>query len=626
MRMARSVTTDSDLIAPASVDRRPFDHVRSGQSYLRSFAVQALPRMMKANLLNPLMVLPGVQVTVVNNPLSRTAARERLVEKARAMGVSVNQKHGDESMDEALALRDIRRILSGITEETTGLHLVGIYLTIAADDLQTLRERTNQVLDLCIDLQLTLVPTDYQHWEGMLTTVPLGRDDLRYLFETDTQTVALMLPSASVGLQGGQGIPILYGVRAEGRGSNQGMGAPVLLDRFALRSPHQVKIAATGGGKTYQQSWELLQRFAHGTCDICVLDPKDQEYRQLLEDVMGGTYVVMSSRSEFQINPLALPWGDATVTERLVTVNAEILMERAGMVKQMVATECQARGMPLQSNQETEIEEAILACYDRRGITEDPRTFHGDVPTMRDVAAELRERNVDDRLMNGLALFTEGSLGRLLNGENALALRIPRSRKRPDVGVLGIDLSAFLRGRDETLKRVLPGLIADYFLVVGMSGSGRQMEVVIDEAWSILGTPAGAQIIGTFGRVGRSLSVAATVISQQVREFLWIGETPNAGGRAFLEAAETVLLLPQLRGARSRNADNPVNMAAEQFDLSPGMRTWLGQCRRDELGTTALLIAAREPIPLRIPRAPGPIHAMIPGKGGKVAALEELDM
>ena len=116
---------------------------------------------------------------------------------------------------------------------------------------------------------------DARHWEGLLTTAPLGHDLLRYLFETDTPTLARLMPSASAGLQSGQGVPILYGVRAEGSGAGQVSGAPVLLDRFALPSPHQATIAATGGGKTYQQSFALLQRFAHGNCDICVLDPKD---------------------------------------------------------------------------------------------------------------------------------------------------------------------------------------------------------------------------------------------------------------------------------------------------------------------------------------------------------------
>jgi hypothetical protein len=282
----RSVTSDDDLIAPASVDRGPVEYVRSGQSYLRSFAVLQLPRQLRPGVLVALMHMPGVQVTLVNNPLTRAAAKERLAQKAHQMGVSLSQG-GDDSADEAQAMKDIRRVLGAVTDETSALHLVGLYLTVAGADLRELNERTRQLRAACTDIQLQIVACDAQHWEGLLTTAPLGYDLLRYLFETDTPTLTRLLPSSSAALQGGQGVPILYGVRAEGSGAGQAVGAPVLLDRFALHSPHQATIAATGGGKTYQQSFALLQRFAHGNCDICVLDPKDQEYRSLIEDVLA---------------------------------------------------------------------------------------------------------------------------------------------------------------------------------------------------------------------------------------------------------------------------------------------------------------------------------------------------
>lgn len=200
----RSVTTDDDLIAPASVERGPIEYVRSGQSYLRSFAVLQLPRQLRPGLLVPLMHMPGVQVTLVNNPLSRTTAKERLAQKAHQMGVSLSQA-GEESADEALAMRDIRRVLGAITDETSALHLMGLYLTVAAADLRELSERTRLLRAACTDAQLQIVACDAQHWEGLLTTAPLGHDLLRYLFETDTPTLARLLPSSSAALAGWPG-------------------------------------------------------------------------------------------------------------------------------------------------------------------------------------------------------------------------------------------------------------------------------------------------------------------------------------------------------------------------------------------------------------------------------------
>ncbi|NCC93031.1 MAG: hypothetical protein EOM10_07075 [Opitutae bacterium] len=626
----RSVTTDADLIAPASVDRGAVEYVRSGQSYLRSFAVLQLPRQLRPGVLVALMHMPGVQVTLVNNPLTRAAAKERLAQKAHQMGVSLAQG-GDDLADEVQARQDIRRVLGAVTDERSAMHLVGLYVTVAGADRQELEARTHQLRAACTEAQLVIVACDAQHWEGLLTTAPLGYDLLRSLFETDTPTLTRLLPSSSAVLQGGQGVPILYGVRAEGSGAGQAVGAPVVLDRFALPSPHQATIAATGGGKTYQQAYALLQRFAHGACDLGVLDPKDQEYRTLIEAVLGGTYLVLSDQADVHFNPLTLPWGDAAVGARLRHLQVDLRAKRASLVKQLVTSEALARGMPLSGRAEAQLEEAILACYDQRGITSDPATFHAEVPDLRTVAAYLATQEGEAALEAALDLFTQGLLGRLLHGPRPLPLAIPPSRLRADVGVLGVDLSAFVQGQDQTLQRVMPALMADYFMTVAMRGTGRPMELIIDEAWAVLTTAAGAQTIEMLARLGRSLGVAVTVITQQIREFLVrrVGDhlVPNAAGITFLDNCETILFLRQLRPARAgvQDDDNPILQAAKKLGLTPGEITWLSHCRRDAEGVTGLLLVGREPIPLRIPRAPGPIHALIPGASRAVSADDHPD-
>ena len=608
----RSTVADVDLIAPSSVDRRAHDHVRLGESYSASFAVLALPRHLRAGAFAQLARLAGVSTALVNNPLPRAAARQRMQELARQLGVTQAQ-NADENPDEELALRDVRRQLTALVEEREQHHLVGLYLTVTAPDPAVLAARCAALRDRCTDLQFRITRCDDQHWEGALTAAPLGHDQLRYLRETDTSTLALLLPASDGRTAPLRGAPILYGARI---GDGGAAGAPVLLDRFALPSPHQAVISATGGGKTYAQSLALLQRFAYGDASIVVIDPKGQEYRRLIEETLGGTYLVLTEQATTRINPLMLPCGDAAVTARLRALATDVRASRAALVKQLLTTEAQARGAPLAGRAEAQLEEAIFAAYDARGISADPASFHTDVPLLGDVAAILRERAADPHLLAYLELFTSGTLGRLLNARGTLPLAVPPSRLRGDVGVLGIDLAPFVQGDDATLRRVLPAIIANYCVTVAMTNQ-RPMELVIDEAWSLLGTAAGAAVLEVIARIGRSLRVAATVITQQTRDFLYrrVGdhELPNAAGRTFLDNCETVLLLRQLRPARAGAIadDNPVLLAARQFGLTPGEMHFLGQCRRDADGATALLVAGREPIPLRIPRAPEPLHTMI---------------
>lgn len=70
-----------------------------------------------------------------------------------------------------------------------------------------------------------------------------------------------------------------------------------------------------------------------------------------------------------------------------------------------------------------------------------------------------------------------------------------------------------MQGQDQTLQRVIPTLIADYDMTVAMRGTGRKMELIIDEDWAVLNTAAGTQTIEMLARIGRSLGVAVTVSS-----------------------------------------------------------------------------------------------------------------
>lgn len=609
-----------DLVAPAIVDRRALEYVRSGQSFVRVFAVQALPRWLRPAALSSLMALPGVHVAVVNHPVPRTAARQRLADLLAQLGETAGGGDAD-VLDNDVALRDVRRVLGDVLEERTALHLVGIYLMVYAGDAAQLRARCRQVQQLAADLQTPVVALDGAHWEGMLTHAPLGIDLVQALFETDSQTLARLMPHATFGRMEIGGAPIMYGVRAEGMATRQTVGVPVLLDRFTLPSPHQAVIAATGGGKTYHQSFVLLQRFAYGGCDLCVLDPKDQEYRRLLEEQMGGTYVVLSPNAAVHFNPLALPHGDAATADRIRRLGIDVRTTRASLLKQLLVGEALARSMPLSGADEALIEDLVLEAYDRRGITADPGSFGAaPPPTIAEIAQRAQAAAATDALRKVFDVLTGGVLGRLLHGERSLPLTLPRSRLRDDVGVLGIDLSAFVQGHDQTLQRVAPALLADYVLMAAMR-SGRRMEVVIDEAWSVLATTAGAQTIETLGRIGRSLGVAVTIITQQIRDFLLrrVGDRMevNGSGTAFLDNCETVLLLRQLRPARqgaTAGDDHPVLLAGRKLGLTPGEIAWLSHCGRDAHGVTGLLVVGREVIPLRVPRAPLPIHAMIVGE------------
>lgn len=611
----RSVTTTSDLVLPTSLDTTPVDHARVGASYGRAFATIGLPRKLTPLAWGRLARLAGVHLTVINHPVPTQSALGRLQDAARRMRIAADDAGPEQAQQESLAASDLRRHLDGLVAEQTAHHLIGLYLLVTAPDRATLQERSTALTDTARTIGLSIVASDLHHWETWLTTTPLGYEPRPMYLETDTPTLARLLPTSPPRVDQVHGIPLVYGVRDDGASS----GAPIIVDPRALLSPHRVKLAATRSGKSYQAFLEILQLFAHGHVNLLMIDPKDQEYRALVER-LGGTYVVLSPQSTVRINPLMLPHGDAAVIQHLRRLQQDLRTSRAALLTQLITDESRLRGRSLTPQAEAVLDEAILACYQDRGMTADPATWHADAPTLGDVAAHPLVVQADPTLAEALTLFTTGTLGRLLNTPGNLPVTVPRSSLREDVGVLAFDLSALISGTSATFQRVMPVLISNYCLTTALATAGRcPTELFIDEAWTLLQTAAGSSLLESAARVGGELKLALTVMTQQVREFLYRpsgdGEVANASGQAFLANCETVLLLRQLNPDRSgesgSGATNPVRDAAQTFGLRPREIDYLNRCGRTERGSTGLLKRGQELIPLRIPPAPAPLHTWL---------------
>ena len=65
------------------------------------------------------------------------------------------------------------------------------------------------------------------------------------------------------------------------------LNAPIIWDRWTATNPHALIIAESGSGKTYAVSGLITQELALEQDAVLILDPKFQEYRQLVT-ALGG--------------------------------------------------------------------------------------------------------------------------------------------------------------------------------------------------------------------------------------------------------------------------------------------------------------------------------------------------
>ena len=590
-RVRWGATTLAALLAPDGVDRRAHQMVQIGDSYLTTLELRSFPPTLGlAWLSDPALGLdaPGVTVQQRIMPVADALARRML---ARSEDAALGTLAGDlqagtnldmdaeQGMHAAAALR--RDLAAGADR----LFQYAVTITLAAASPEELAARVAALRLAAAQQGIILSIARFQQWEGYLEALPLGRAELGLLHDTSGQAVAMGLPTATPGLRSRGGLPLVWGEHPR-------TGAPIVWDRWTATNPHALVVAESGSGKTYAVSGLIAQELALGHDAVLILDPKFQEYRPLVT-ALGGAYISLSKASGYHVNPLELPRLSPERAQAVAALEEDLLGQRIGVVKALIAREMKAMGTPIDAVALAEIEAAIGRAYAERGITSDPETFERPMPIFSDVQAQLV--GVDEHLARALALFTRGTVGELFNQPSNIPTENP---------LLALDLSALLRANDEVLERLIPVIVMDFFVGVALNRpTGRRAHLILDEAHALLHSEAGARTMQTIFRIGRSLQFKATVITQSLEDL-----DGGDATRVLLENARTKLLL-----SLNRDSD-AVARAAVLLGLNEQEAAYLASCRMVKgVGSTALLLADGERTPLLIPRWPETIHRIVSG-------------
>jgi len=582
-----------DLLAPDGVDRRWNHMLQVGDSYLTTLELRGFPPTLPlAWLTDPALGLdaPGITVHQRIVPVPDALARRLL---ARSEDAALGTLAGDiqagtnldtDAQQGMAAAAGLRRDLASGADR---MYQYAITITIAATTPEELATQVGTVRLAAAQQGLQLAVARFQQWEGYIEALPLGREMLGLLHDTSGQAVAMGLPTAAPGLRRRPGgLPIVWGEHPR-------TGTPIIWDRWTATNPHALVIAESGSGKTYAVSGLLAQELALGEDAVLILDPKFQEYRQLVT-ALGGAYISLSSKAGYHINPLELPILSPERAQAVAELEEDLLGQRIGVVKALITRELKQMGTQVAAVGMAQIEEAIAAAYAADGITSDPHTFSCDMPTFSDVQAQLEA--VDEDLARAMTLFTRGTVGDLFNHPSNIPTDNP---------LLALDLSALLRANDEVLERLIPVIVMDFFVTVAINRpTGRRAHLVLDEAHALLHSEAGARTMQTIFRIGRSLQFKATVITQSLDDLDGSEQT-----RVLLENAKTKLVL-------GLNQDSSaITRAASLLGLNEQEEAYLATCRMVKgVGSTTLLLTDGERTPLMIPMWPETIHQIVTGR------------
>ncbi|MGQ0721971.1 MAG: TraG/VirB4 family ATPase [Candidatus Eiseniibacteriota bacterium] len=405
--------------------------------------------------------------------------RKRFFAFSQRLGLMGDQRVEAERIHEELGVLTDQAFSAGLRLCRTAFHFVLL------ERAERIQHRTEHLLSALAQLQCRASVEQAITLMSLIESLPFGYDPQ---LEANSRRARTLLSRNLADL-----VP-LYGGYAGTRTPVQiflgRTGAPIFFDPFDSSVGMHVAVSGvTGSGKSFTAIDMILQQLSLGA-DVVVLD-KGDSYRRLSE-LVGGQYLAVDPNNVVTLNPCFGP-GDADHQMFVANVLAE--MASGGQER--------FRLDPEQFGVLTSAVAEAFASTDSQEIT------------IADIVQLLKhpEHDVDRlglRLARMVAPYLRGNpLGRYFDGPNALVIR-------PGLTVIELKELERTPSLQAVFVMALLHLVTTFF---GRAPREHRKFIFVDEAWAILKSEYGANILALIARTYRKLGTAAVFISQFLTDF-----------------------------------------------------------------------------------------------------------
>lgn len=526
MNKRRYVVARQSDIEPDSMEIEA-SRLRVNDDHVETIAVTGYPREVHVGWLEPLLSAnASIDIALHVEPVPAFVAAERLqkqlarLESSRRLA-SDRGRLNDPTID--VAASDAQELATRIARGESNLFRVGIAVTIRARSAGLLQSETSRIKTILAGLLVNTRPATFRQFEGWISTLPLGLDQLGVKRTFDTQALAATFPFVASGFSEPNGV--LYGKSMHGSDL-------VFWDRFAQDNQNSVILARSGSGKSYLAKLELL-RSLYRSVEVIVVDPED-EYRKLCEAV-DGTYVHLGHPG-VGLDPFALGSSHDALTESALFAHSFIALLVGGAIE---------------AKTKATLDRAIVSAYAKRGISSDARTHNRRTPTLVDLDQALRNEGDDGaQLAEQLAPYVSGTYRHLFTNS--------------DPSVTSRHMTVYsLRDVPEELKGAVTMVALNHiWRTVSDRSQLRRRLVVVDEAWLVMRDKIGAQFLFRLAKSARKYWCGLTVVTQDAADLLG-----TELGQAIVANAATQILL--------RQSPQSIERLGDAFRLSDGEKSFL---------------------------------------------------
>ena len=533
--LAPSGLSVKDFIAPSSFEFRTGRSFGVGRrigcaSFLQILAPELNDRMladfldMESSLIVSLHVQSVDQVKAIKTIKRKITDLQKMTIEEQKKAVRSGYDMDIIPSDLATYGTEAKKLLQDLQSRNERMFLLTFIVVNTAGSRQQLDNNVFQAVSIAQKYNCQLTRLDFRQEEGLMSSLPLGLNQIEIQRGLTTSSVATFIPFTTQEL-------FQDGKEALYCGLNALSNNLIMVDRKLLKNPNGLILGTPGSGKSFAAKREIANVFLVTNDDIIICDP-EAEYGPLVER-LNGQVIKISPTSTHYINPMDLNLNYSD-DENPLSLKSDFILSLCELI-----VGGKDGLMPVEK---TIIDRCVRMVY--RDYLNDP--CPENMPILEDLYNELRRQEEKEAqyIATALEIYVSGSLNVFNHRTN---INIENRIVSFDIKELGKQLKkiGMLIVQDAVWNRVTVNREAH-----------KSTRYYIDEMHLLLREEQTAAYTVEIWKRFRKWGGIPTGITQNVKDLLSSREVEN-----IFENSDFILMLNQASGDRQ--------ILAKQLNISP---------------------------------------------------------
>lgn len=533
--LAPSGLSVKDFIAPSSFEFKTVSSFSVGKkcgcvSFLQILAPELNDRMladfldMESSLVVNMHIQSVDQVKAIKTVKRKITDLQKMTIEEQKKAVRAGYDMDIIPSDLATYGNEAKKLLQELQSRNERMFLLTFIVLNTANSKQQLKNNVFQASSIAQKYNCALTKLDFRQEEGLMSSLPLGLNQIEIQRGLTTSSVAIFVPFTTQEL-------FQTGKEALYCGINALSNNLIMVDRKLLKNPNGLILGTPGSGKSFSAKREIANVFLVTDDDIIICDP-EAEYGPLVEHLHGQVIKISPTSTDY-INPMDLNLNYSE-DESPLSLKSDFILSLCELI-----VGGKDGLMPVEK---TIIDRCVRLIY--REYLNEPKPEN--MPILEDLYNELRRQDEKEAqyIATALEIYVTGSLNVFNHRTN---VDIQSRVVAYDIKELGKQLKkiGMLIVQDQVWNRVTVNREAH-----------KSTRYYIDEMHLLLKEEQTAAYTVEIWKRFRKWGGVPTGITQNVKDLLSSREVEN-----IFENSDYVYMLNQASGDRT--------ILAKQLNISP---------------------------------------------------------